>query len=208
MSSYFKHSDAEFADAVRLANTINEVGTILGLSYPNPKRIKQRIEQLGLDASHLRRWRQGLPARRYKRTLEDLLQANCRRDSDNVKQRLLREGVFPPECARCALRVWLDGPIPLQLDHIDGDKFNNTLSNLRLLCPNCHALTPTFCGRNVKNKRERVLLAAKLTEAQALEVYRRSISGETLRAISESFGISMAMVSRIKLKRAWRYLHK
>ena len=37
----------------------------------------------------------------------------------------------------------------LQLDHIDGDRSNNELGNLRLLCPNCHALTDTYCGRNI-----------------------------------------------------------
>lgn len=39
-------------------------------------------------------------------------------------------------------------PIPLELDHIDGNHQNNALQNLRLLCPNCHALTPTFRDKN------------------------------------------------------------
>lgn len=43
--------------------------------------------------------------------------------------------------------------IPLELDHIDGERSNNLLENLRLLCPNCHALTPTYRGRNKRNKR-------------------------------------------------------
>jgi len=38
----------------------------------------------------------------------------------------------------------MGGPIPLELDHIDGCRSNNQLQNLRLLCPNCHALTPTY----------------------------------------------------------------
>jgi hypothetical protein len=39
-------------------------------------------------------------------------------------------------------------PIPLELDHIDGDAGNNNYDNLRVLCPNCHALTPTFKAKN------------------------------------------------------------
>jgi len=42
----------------------------------------------------------------------------------------------------------MDQPIPLELDHIDGNHQNNALDNLRLLCPNCHSLTPTFRGKN------------------------------------------------------------
>ena len=39
-------------------------------------------------------------------------------------------------------------PAPLELDHIDGDHWNNELSNLRILCANCHAQTETYCGKN------------------------------------------------------------
>jgi hypothetical protein len=39
-------------------------------------------------------------------------------------------------------------PIPVELEHIDGNGDNNTLENCILLCPNCHSMTPTFKGRN------------------------------------------------------------
>jgi predicted nucleic acid-binding Zn ribbon protein len=51
-------------------------------------------------------------------------------------------------CSRCNLKTWLGEPIPLDVDHIDGDSRNNFPSNLRLLCKNCHGLTPTFGNRN------------------------------------------------------------
>ena len=40
--------------------------------------------------------------------------------------------------------------VPLNVHHVDGNKFNNHISNLKVLCPNCHSLTENFCGLNVK----------------------------------------------------------
>lgn len=52
-------------------------------------------------------------------------------------------------CVICNLaQVWNGKPLILQLDHIDGNKRNNTLTNLRLLCPNCHSQTDTFVRKN------------------------------------------------------------
>lgn len=54
-------------------------------------------------------------------------------------------------CEKCGLVDWNNNPIALHIDHIDGNSDNNLPSNLRLLCPNCHSQTETFCGRNFKN---------------------------------------------------------
>ena len=48
----------------------------------------------------------------------------------------------------CKGETWLGNPIPLELDHINGDAGNNKFENLRLLCPNCHATTPTHKAKN------------------------------------------------------------
>lgn len=48
------------------------------------------------------------------------------------------------KCNCCGISTWLDNPITLDLDHIDGDRSNNIPFNLRLLCPNCHRQTPTW----------------------------------------------------------------
>jgi hypothetical protein len=64
--------------------------------------------------------------------------------SHKLRKRLLKDGIFLHKCSSCNLTEWLGDPIPLELDHIDGCNTNNSLQNLRLLCPNCHSKTPTF----------------------------------------------------------------
>ena len=56
-------------------------------------------------------------------------------------------------CAVCANSIWMGKPIPLEVDHIDGNHKNNTENNVRLICPNCHVQTSTYKGRNRGNGR-------------------------------------------------------
>ncbi len=51
-------------------------------------------------------------------------------------------------CELCEQSTWFGNPIPLEIDHINGFANNNTPDNLRLLCPNCHAIQPTSKGKN------------------------------------------------------------
>ena len=85
-----------------------------------------------------------------RRSLESILRRGAFYQSNKLRKRLLREGVLQPVCSSCGGNEWLGGPMPLELDHVDGDKTNNQLDNLRMICPNCHALTPTYRGKNTK----------------------------------------------------------
>ena len=64
--------------------------------------------------------------------------------SDKLKIRLINEGYLEPTCDICRRTYWVGEAIPLQLDHVSGDNEDNSLDNLRLLCPNCHAQTPQY----------------------------------------------------------------
>lgn len=57
-------------------------------------------------------------------------------------------------CAECGLSEWQGCPIPLDVDHIDGNPENHKLDNIQLLCKNCHALTPTYGAKNKGQGRE------------------------------------------------------
>jgi len=82
------------------------------------------------------------------RDIEEYTSNKVPMQSDKLKIRLINEGYLEPSCAICGISRWLDGEVPLQLDHQDGNKDNNNLKNLRLLCPNCHALTPEYRLKN------------------------------------------------------------
>lgn len=71
--------------------------------------------------------------------------------SHKLRKRLLNEGYKSHQCENCFLSEWQGNQIPLELHHVDGNRYNNTLQNLKLLCPNCHALTDTYRARNIKN---------------------------------------------------------
>ena len=68
--------------------------------------------------------------------------------TNKIRMKLLREGYKEQKCENCGLTTWLNNPIPLEVHHIDGNRHNNQIENFQLLCPNCHALTDSYRGKN------------------------------------------------------------
>lgn len=68
-------------------------------------------------------------------------------------RKLMVANGFEWRCARCGISEWLGEKAPLHIDHISGERANCNSDNLRFLCPNCHALTPTYGGKNVRRRR-------------------------------------------------------
>ena len=80
--------------------------------------------------------------------LSEILVKNSTYQSNKLRKRLIKEGIKLPFCDSCSGYYWLGQPIPLELNHKNGDNSDNTLENLEFLCPNCHALTPSYRGKN------------------------------------------------------------
>ncbi len=143
------------AAAKSIAGTLRELGLYVGGS--NYETIRRAVVALGLDTSH---WT-GQGHRRGSNTplfiarpLSEILVKGTAPNTSKLRLRLIAERVLVAQCSCCSLISWLGQPIPLELDHRDGDRTNNVLENLRLLCPNCHALTPTYRGKNIRLRRQ------------------------------------------------------
>jgi 5-methylcytosine-specific restriction endonuclease McrA len=147
------YSEIQLRQAILTSTSRREVLQKLGLvpAGGNYQSLNRAIKKWHIDTSHLigQAWSRH-QALGSKRSLNDYLSNQQTIQSYKLKRRLLLEGIFPHQCSNCQRTEWLDQPIPLELDHINGNSQDNSLSNLRMLCPNCHALTPTYRGKNKK----------------------------------------------------------
>ena len=88
-----------------------------------------------------------------KKTLSDILTENSTYSSHYLKLRLIKEGLKKDFCEICGQNnIWNNIKLSLQLDHINGNHYDNRLENLRIVCPNCHTQTSTFSSKKRKIK--------------------------------------------------------
>lgn len=146
-------SDNQLIEAVKISTSMAAVLKILGFppvgSHYN--WIKKHIKRLELDTSHF------LPYVRQitkKLSTKELFEKGA--SPKVIKNRILKEKLKKYICEGCEITKWTSYnnsySLSLHLDHIDGDNMNNSLENLRFLCPNCHSVTNTYCGKNAKKE--------------------------------------------------------
>lgn len=71
----------------------------------------------------------------------------------SIKKKLIESGLKNNRCEKCDNDMWNGLPIPLELEHINGNSTDHRIENLSLLCPNCHSQTMTYKGKNRGNGR-------------------------------------------------------
>ena len=138
------------AENCSISGALAQLGkTVSGNNY---RLLHRLVAHYDLDTSHwlghahLRgkhhSWSRSIP-------LQDILvEHSCYADRLRLKKRLVAAGLLRNQCAECALSQWQGRTLVLELDHINGVGDDHRIQNLRLLCPNCHSQTPTYCGKN------------------------------------------------------------
>jgi hypothetical protein len=144
--------DHELIEAIPKCKSFTEVARYLGMSKSTNTLLRKKANALGLDYSHFK------VSGTTPRPLDEVLIYSI---SDTVPQthklklRLIKEGYFEHKCYNCGLTEWNGKPAPIELEHINGDRLDNRLENLTILCPNCHAQTDTYRAKNRKNKKNK-----------------------------------------------------
>jgi len=136
-------------------------GVLIKLNlYPsggNYEQIKKYIKENYLNISHFKGkgWNAGLKGVGKPRIpLEQILKRDTSFQSFKLKKRLFAAKLKSQHCEICGwAQKTEDGYLPLELDHVNGDRHDNRLENLRILCPNCHSMQPTHRGKNRKRNK-------------------------------------------------------
>lgn len=153
-----KYDKDSLSKIVSESNSVRQVLISLGLKEAggNYSNIKKRIEQFNIDASHFhgQGWAKGKTWTKNK-NLDSILVENStytsglHRSTFRLKNQLFKLGYKIKVCEMCGNNKWMGEDIPLELHHINGNKFDNRIENIQILCPNCHTFTDNYRGKNM-----------------------------------------------------------
>lgn len=149
-----KYTKEWLAELCASSRSYNEVLKKAGraLSGGNASHLKKKIQEFDIDTSHFtgQGWARGThQAGRYKYQITNTFTENSLVQRNVIRRYVLDFNLIPYQCAECGnTGIWRGKTMALELDHINGINNDHRLENLRWLCPNCHAITDTYAGKN------------------------------------------------------------
>lgn len=141
-------------DVIRNSKNYNQVCVKLNKRPTNNtyNMLKKIQEKYNIDISHFSS--EIIINNTKKLNISEIFSENSKlKNNSHLKEKLFKLGFKNEVCEKCGNDEWLGVKIPLQVHHINGNRNDNTITNLQLLCPNCHALTDNYCGKNKKKEK-------------------------------------------------------
>lgn len=144
----------QLQEAVNNAYNLTSALEYLGYNKPRAKSFytfKKNCEYFRIDFSRLLKDKKN-PKANIRYSDEEIFVKNSPVSQDTLRKRFLKGQYQEYKCQLCGINTWQEKPLTLRLDHIDGDKANNELTNLRWVCPNCDSQLPTYCNKGHLDK--------------------------------------------------------
>lgn len=153
--SYIKYTKEMIQEAVNRSFTWAEACRQLGVktSSGSQTHFTKRAKFFGVDYKHF--YSKSEASSRLNKSKPRDVKEYLKPDgplinSHALKVKLIRCGMKGYRCEQCLGAEWRGSPMPLELHHVDGNRLNNTIGNLQILCPNCHSMTPNNSGKNIR----------------------------------------------------------
>jgi len=198
-------SDDFLKEAVKSNFSIAGVLRSLGLSDRSGtgyRFVRTKVKCFSLDTSHWSGQGHGSKTPGYKRPLNEILVKNSTYIyTSSLKKRLISEGLLENICDVCSSPpIWFERKLVLVLDHINGTRTDNRITNLRLLCPNCNSQQSTFCRGPKTKYRPQVF-----SNEEAFSLLREGLSlGDALKRL----GVSPSRMHYLRLEYLAQVLKK
>lgn len=153
---------------------------------------------------------------RSKKELKDILVENSIYPSGKLLKRLFEERIKEQKCECCGISKWQNKPITLQLHHINGNHYDNRLSNLKVLCPNCHSQTDNWgskkekkycpdCGKEISRNstycrscapKHKVANSENKSKRPSKEILLEEIKDNSFVELGKKYGVTEASVRK------------
>ena len=154
--------EEKICELAKKCENINQICKIIGKKSTNEnyKRIKNILQINNVDIPH---FNQNISnnSSSAKKDVKYYLVSGSTIAISKLRERIIKNGIKEHKCEKCGRTEWEGEQIPLELHHINGDRLDNRIENLQLLCPNCHTLTDNYCGKKLKKEPNKCRLCGK-----------------------------------------------